>query len=75
MAVTRSAERDAYIMAQALYIAAKILDAVEPDYLREVSNIRDMHALLDHHYPSYKAIFEQQDAMKAAVMMEDGEKD
>jgi hypothetical protein len=62
-AITRSIERDHYITAQAFYVAIKALKAVKPDYLVEHSNIADMELILDTAYPSYKRVFEAQDAL------------
>lgn len=47
--------RGSYIIGQALYIAATELDKV-PDRYKEVSNIADMHYLMDNLYPLFKAI-------------------
>ena len=37
--------RGSYIVAQALYLGIKTLEAVEPEYLQEKSNINDMKML------------------------------
>jgi hypothetical protein len=39
--------REKYILAQALTIAIKQLEAVEPRVMRELSNIADMRAILE----------------------------
>lgn len=53
--------RGSYIIGQALYIAAKELEKV-PDTYKEVSNIADMHYLMDNVYTIYKAVKELADA-------------
>jgi len=61
-AITRSLQRDAYIVAQALYVAIKTMRAVEPPEAREVSNINDMELILEKAYPGYLQVFKMQDA-------------
>lgn len=59
-AITRSIQRDEYIMAQALYVAIRAMKAVEPEYLREPSNIYDMEAIMNARFPHYIGIFDIQ---------------
>ncbi len=51
--------REYFIISQALYLAVKVLEGVDGGE-REVSNIIDMHKLIDHEYPLYKSIQEVQ---------------
>jgi hypothetical protein len=62
VAITRSLQRDEYITAQAFHVAIKAMEAVEPDYLREPSNIADMKLIFETRYPSYVQLFAIQDA-------------
>ena len=41
-----TSNRGRFVLAQALRIAIKELDNVEPDYMKEVSNIEDMKYML-----------------------------
>ena len=50
--------RDSYIMAEALYLATKWIDAQPKEY-RSLSNQEDMRAILDARWPSFKEIFAQ----------------
>ena len=49
-------QRGKYIIGQALHIAIKALESVEPPVMREVSNIEDMKALRDHFFPTFSVI-------------------
>lgn len=74
-AITRSIQRDEYIMAQALYVAIRTMEAVEPDYHREPSNIEDMKLILATRFPSYQHLFDQQEKLRAANLAELGNRD
>jgi hypothetical protein len=50
--------RDSYIMAEALYLAIKWINAQPKEY-RSLSNQEDMQAILDARWPSFKEIFAQ----------------
>ena len=52
--------RDGYIMAEALYLAIKWIDA-QPEERRSLSNQADMQAILDARWPRTKRIFTFQD--------------
>ena len=43
--------RGQYILGQALHIAIESLESVEPECLREISNINDMRLLRDGLFP------------------------
>jgi len=48
--------REQYILAQALTIAIKQLEAVEPPVMRELSNIADMKTILEANFPMFAGI-------------------
>ncbi len=58
--------RDGYIMAEALHLAIKWIDAQPKEY-RSLSNQEDMRAILDARWPSFKEIFAQTE--RAAVVL------
>lgn len=64
-AITRSLARDEYITAQAFYVAIKTMEAVQPEHLREPSNIADMKLIFQTRYPSYVELFRIQEEMRA----------
>jgi hypothetical protein len=45
--------RGNYILGQALYIAIETLNKVEPEVMREISNISDMEFIRDNLFPIY----------------------
>lgn len=48
--------RGKYIIGQALFVAIEAMEAVEPDYMREVSNISDMRFLMEILFPMYSMV-------------------
>ena len=48
--------RGNYILGQALYIAIESLKQVEPEAMREISNISDMEFIRDNLFPIYSAL-------------------
>ena len=51
-----SSSRGRYLLAQALRIAIKELSTVEPNYMKEVSNIEDMEYMLNSDFLSQSNI-------------------
>lgn len=56
--------RGQYIVGQALFVAIEAMEAVEPDYMREVSNIADMRFLMEKLFPMYSAVAAATEASK-----------
>ena len=54
--------RGQFIISQALCLAIDALNQVEPEALREVSNIKDMEYLRDNLYSMYKLVEVQVDS-------------
>ena len=52
--------RGQYILSQALCLAIEKMKEVEPEHMREVSNISDMEYLRDELFPIYKAVQENE---------------
>lgn len=52
--------RGQYILSQALTVAIKVMEEVEPPH-REVSNIEDMRFIRDHLFPIYAQIHEAEE--------------
>ena len=48
--------RGQYILSQALCLAIEKLNEVEPEHMREQSNIADMEYLRDELFPMHKAV-------------------
>lgn len=63
----RSDVREYFIISQALYLAVKVLEEVE-GVEREVSNILDMHTLIDNKYPIYKEIKSMEENQESFVL-------
>lgn len=57
--------REQYILAQALTLAIKQLESVEPRVMRELSNIADMKAILEENLPMFSGILESVEASHA----------
>jgi len=51
-----SSVRGQYIISQALCLAIDKMKEVEPEHMREESNISDMEFLRDELFPIYKAV-------------------
>jgi len=49
--------RGQYILSQALCLAIEKMKEVEPEHMREVSNISDMEYLRDELFPIYPVIY------------------
>ena len=49
-------QRGNYIISQALHIAIKALEQVEPPAMREISNISDMRLIRDQLFPIFSVI-------------------
>jgi hypothetical protein len=49
--------RGQYIMAQALSVAIETLNGVEPEEMREISNVQDMGFILRNVFPEFSALF------------------
>ena len=65
-------DRGKYIMAQALYYGIKELEAVEPAYMRENSNIEDMKFIRDEMFDFPAELFDNE---KMRAMMEKQKED
>ena len=52
--------RGQYILSQALCLAIEKMKEVEPEHMRETSNISDMEYLRDELFPIYKAVQEHE---------------
>jgi len=50
--------REQYILAQALALAIKQLEEVEPRVMRELSNIADMRAILEENLSMFAGLLE-----------------
>jgi hypothetical protein len=48
--------REKYILAQALTIAIKELEAVEPRVMRELSNIADMRLMMEENFRAFEGV-------------------
>jgi hypothetical protein len=48
--------RGQYIVSQALFLAIEKLESIEPEVMREVSNIADMRFLLENLFPMFLAL-------------------
>ncbi len=59
--------RGQYIISQALYKAIQVMEKVEPDYMRELSNIEDMKLIMEQLFPMFMAIAKAQEEMAEAV--------
>jgi len=51
--------REKYILAQALSIAIRELEAVEPPVMREISNIADMRTMLEENLNMFSNIVDE----------------
>ena len=51
--------REKYILAQALSIAIRELEAVEPQVMREISNIADMRTMLEANLNMFSNIVDE----------------
>lgn len=51
--------REKYILAQALSIAIRELEAVEPPVMREISNIADMRTMLEENLTMFGNIVDE----------------
>ena len=51
-----SSVRGQYIISQALCLAIEKLNEIQPEHMREQSNISDMEYLRDELFPIYKAV-------------------
>ena len=49
-------QRGNYIISQALHIAIKALEQVDPPAMKEVSNINDMKLIRDQLFPMFRVI-------------------
>ena len=65
-------DRGKYIMAQALYYGIKELEAVEPAYMRENSNIEDMKFIRDEMFDFPSELFDNE---KMRAVMEKHEEE
>jgi len=52
--------RGQYILSQALCLAIEKMNEVEPEHMRETSNISDMEYLRDELFPIYKVVQEHE---------------